>query len=119
IVVLGGAEIANRGNAGFESFTGVLLRQENRYRRHAISAPLDATRAVGNIGHVSMDIDEAGKPVIVGTIDQLRDRRRRGIAWLHAADAVILDHNQGAVDYFAAVPQFAETNRSHPLACRG
>ena len=113
--ILIGAEIADGGDAGFESAESAFAGEEDfdggrifcELREHGLAGSF-----VGVNGHVSVDVDEAGEAGESGEVDDLGVRRNVGGIGGDGFDFVVFDEDDGVGPELAAgVPELAEFDR--------
>ena len=100
VVVVARAQIADRGHAGLERLLRVVLREVDGGR----AAPgLSDLAHVQHVGHVSVDVDQAGDGCVFRHVDRLAGGRA------NALDVAVLDDDDGVREDFFAVPDVSET----------
>ena len=102
IGVVGGAEIAHRGNARLKRLAGVFLREIH----HGGRTPGRAHGVVQEVCEVRMSVDQAGNRGVAREIDC------RGRALANAPNAVAFRGNTGVLPAIAAIPDRAEAVRT-------
>jgi len=112
VFILIGAEIADGGDAGFESAERAFAGEEDfdggrifrELREHGLAGSF-----VGVDGHVGVDVDKAGETGEFGEINDLGVRRDVGGIGGDGFDFVVLDEDDGVGPELAAgVPELAE-----------
>src|SRR6266481_1006429 len=110
--ILIGAEVSDGGDAGFQSAERAFTGEEDfdggrifcELREHGLAGSF-----VGVVGHVGVDVDEAGEGGEFGEIDYLGAGRNVGGIGGDGFDFVVFDEDDGVGPELAmGVPEFAE-----------